>query len=137
MKSLSLAIAALALSGVPATACQIDLPPGETWPTWDESIANSPDIFVGRVATILPSFRLGWPDRVVIIVEQSIRGDHALLYVTDQGSGGDCRHEFALGHKVIFAGEGFFDPTELFPMPPTKEEERRLAAVRTLAPNRH
>jgi hypothetical protein len=129
----ALPVIALLLSAAEANACQIDWPTSKPQPTWDESVAEADILFIGRVATILPSFRYGWSSRVIFLVEDWIRGENGVLFETEQGSGGDCRNEFLVGDRVIFAGDGFFDPTFTLSAPPTKEDLRRLEFVRSQA----
>lgn len=133
------AAALLAIASIGAAdACQLDVPLDENGNrlqpvSWEAQIDRAPVVFVGRVVEIAPSAKPGWPDRVLLDVELPIKGDVGASFEASQGSGGDCGKEFAVGQRVIFAGDLIWDPTVYLSEPLTANQARQLAYVEAFA----
>jgi hypothetical protein len=124
-------LSVLSMGGI-VHACQLDTP--EPHPSWEEKIALAETIFVGHVTAVEPIENAGGENRVVLSVDTKIRGDvgASLEALGGASDGGGCSIPFALGDRVIFAGDAIWSPTIFLSDPLTAEQERQMAYVATL-----
>jgi hypothetical protein len=118
-------VAALVLAGtmVPALGCTPN--PDPDLRPWKERVAGSSPMFIGTVVEIRGADGQAWRQEpacetrganeeceafhygfvsVVFDVEVPINGITEPTFTVDQGRGSDCRIEFGLGQRWLFAG---------------------------------
>ena len=149
----SLILAALLLTGaiVPALGCTPN--PNPDLRPWKERVAGSSPMFIGTVMEIrgedgtvwqvapecetpgankeCEAFNYGF-NEVVFEVELPIAGVTERTFTVEQGHGSDCRIEFRLGQRWLFAGNMLESPSMY--LNESEYYEQAIAAMKEAGP---